>query len=354
MPVPHEARPGKLLARGKGDLPLKVLFYSANPFFLAHGGTQTLLEALMREIAGHGVTVEPARWWDDGQTGDILHFMNRPTGTLVRCARQKGFKTVMTENIDQTASRSAFELWFRRAVFGMDKVLGGRMGRRLGLEVYQMLDAAVYAVELERQVAQYLYAASAAKCHVVPHGIDAGALADLSKPAPEGDYLVSIATIIPRKNTVLLAKAARLAHTPVVFLGKPFSEDDSYYREFLSLVDGQWVRYPGFVSSEEKHRLLREARGFALLSQFESGCIAVHEAAAAGLPLFLPSLPWASQVYGRVERAYIARLGGPEAVAPALRSFYGQAHRLKAQTFPVLSWSEVARKYVSIYEGILG
>ena len=125
---------------------MKVLFYSANPFFLAHGGTQTLLESLMREIAAHGVTVEPARWWDDQQKGDILHFMNRPTHTLVHCAREKRFKTVMTENIDQTASRPHLDLWLRRALFTIDRAMGGRFGHRLGLEVYRMLDAVVYAV----------------------------------------------------------------------------------------------------------------------------------------------------------------------------------------------------------------
>src|SRR5207253_8514081 len=46
-----------------------------NPFFLAHGGTQTLIESLMSEIARLGVEVEPARWWDDRQRGDILHFI---------------------------------------------------------------------------------------------------------------------------------------------------------------------------------------------------------------------------------------------------------------------------------------
>lgn len=332
---------------------MKVLFYSPNPFFLAHGGTQTLLESLMREIAGWGVEVEPTRWWDDRQTGDILHFMNRPTHTLVHCAMQKGFKTVMTENIDQTASRSSSELWLRRTLFSLDKLLGGKAHKRLGIEVYQMLDAAVYAVELERRVAHYLYQAPLKKCHVVPHGIDASAITDLGRPEPEGDFLISVATIIPRKHTILAARAAHLARVPILFLGKPFNNNDPYFREFQSLVDNQWVRYPGFVSSEEKHRLLRQARGFVLLSQFESGCIAVHEAAAAGLPLLLPNLPWADQVYHQVPTARFVPLATPQEIAPRLRDFYQTARRSGQQTFPVLTWRDVARKYVDIYESIL-
>ena len=63
---------------------MKVLFSNSLPFFLAHGGTQTLLESLMRELANLGVEVEPERWWDESQTGDILHYMNRPVSLNVR------------------------------------------------------------------------------------------------------------------------------------------------------------------------------------------------------------------------------------------------------------------------------
>src|SRR2546430_777095 len=173
---------------------MKVLFYYANPFFLAHGGTQTLIESLMREIA---------------------------------------------------------------------------------------------------------------------------ALGELAWPEAEGEFLISIATITSRKNTVLLARAAQLAQVPIVFLGKPLDERDPYFHEFKRMVDGRFVRYPGFVSREEKHRLIRQARGFALLSQFESGCIALYEAAAAGLPLFLAQLPWAARVYQNARDKEFVPLQSAERLAPA-------------------------------------
>lgn len=332
---------------------MKVLFYSTNPFFLAHGGTQTLLESIMREVAATGVEVEPARWWDDKQKGDILHFMNRPTRTLVQGAQQKGFRTVMTETIDQTGSRGWAAIRARKLAFLADKMLGGPVAYRLSLEVYRMLDALVYCVELERQVAHYLYGAPLDRVHVIPHGVEDDAQVELAQPEAEGDYLVSAATIIPRKNTILLARAAKLAQVPVVFLGKPFNTDDPYYRDFMNLVDNRFVRYPGFVSREEKHRIFRGARGFALLSQFESGCIAVHEAAAAGLPLLLSRLPWATEVYGDVPKTRFAPLTSAEAVAGVLRSFYEQSHRLAGQTFPVLTWRQVGARYAEVYQQIM-
>lgn len=333
---------------------MKAIFYCANPFFLMHGGTQTLLEALMREIRALGVDVEPARWWDDRQQGDILHFMNRPTRTLVHAAREKGFKLVMTETIDETASRPPLQLWLRRFVLQCDRAVGAPLSRRVSVEVYKLLDALVYVVELEREVAAYLYGAPRERLHVIPHGLEDDALQELAKPEPEGDYLVCAATIVPRKNNVLLAETAREARVPVVFLGKPFNDTDPYYARFKSLIDGKFVRYPGFVTREEKHRVLRGARGFVLLSQFESGSIALYEAAAAGLPLLLPKLPWATHVFQHARDKEFVSIGSSERLAPSLRRYYEKAHRRPGQTFPVSTWRDVAHQYVRIYEQILG
>jgi glycosyltransferase involved in cell wall biosynthesis len=211
----------------------------------------------------------------------------------------------------------------------------------------------VYAVGHEWEVAKYLFDANPQRGYVIPHGLEERALKQLSIPAPEEDYLVSVATISPRKNTVLLAQAAQLAKVPIVFLGKPFSTDNDYFLRFKELVDDKYVRYPGFVSEEEKYRYLRGARGFALLSKFESGCIAVYEAAAAGLPLFLSNLPWAYKSYPQARNLHLSELRTAKQIASDVGQFYEQAHRMPATTFPVLSWRDVAKEYLRLYEKIL-
>jgi glycosyltransferase involved in cell wall biosynthesis len=162
-----------------------------------------------------------------------------------------------------------------------------------------------------------------------------------------------MATIYSVKNCLLLAQAAKLAQTPVVFLGKPYAEDDPYFAEFKKLVDGKVVRYPGFVAGEEKYKWLRGARGFVLLSQYESGCIAVYEAAAAGLPLLLSDLPWANKVYAKARGTSFVALASAEQVAPKLSTFYSRARRETGTTFPLLSWRQVAERYLAIYQRIL-
>jgi glycosyltransferase involved in cell wall biosynthesis len=333
---------------------MKVLFSSSSPFFLAHGGVQTLVEAVMREMPGLGVDVEPERWWDENQKGDIIHYFNRPAPANVQLARQKGFKVVMTELLDQTASRSPVQLLAQRITTKLARaLLPSGMLVRMGWEVYGQLDAMVYAVEHEWAVAQYLFGAKSDRGWIIPHGLEDEALRQLALPEARGDYLVSVATIHPRKNTLLLAQAAHRAQIPIVFLGKPYAGDDPYFLEFQKWVDGKIVHYPGFVGKEQKWRYLRGARGFALLSQYESGCIAVHEAAATGLPLLLSDLPWASKVYAKARAVKFVRLRSLADVAADLGSFYALAQRQPGTTFPVLTWRQVAEKYTDVYRTIL-
>jgi glycosyltransferase involved in cell wall biosynthesis len=333
---------------------MKILFAHDLPFHLAHGGCQTYIEGVMRGLANLGETVEPQRWWDEQQTGDILHYVGRRPSTLnVNLAHQKGFKVVMTEFLDLTSSRARSKLLVQKFITRLSQKIAPGLLVRLSWDVYQALDAYIYCAPHELEVAHFLFNADYRRGHIIGHGLEIEALAELAKPQPEEDYLVSLATITPRKNTNLLAEAARAAQVPIWFLGKSYAEDDAYFRQFQSLVDGQWVRYGGFVTPDEKYRYFRGARGFALLSQFESGCIAVYEAAAAGLPLFLSDLPWATRAYPEAQRISFTPLNSPAAIATRLKEFYASAHRLPGHNFPVLSWRQVAEKIRDLYRQLL-
>ncbi len=332
---------------------MKVLFSHFLPFFLAHGGSQTLIEELMRGLTALGVEVEPERWWDENQKGDIIHYVARPMLSHVTHAKEKGFKTVLTDLLDGTSNRSRCELLAQRAAIKLIQRFAPGMMYRVAWDVYKEVDAMVFAVSHEFEVAKYLFDAAPDCGQIIPWGMPPEALAALAQPQPEEDYLLSIATIAPRKNSVALARAAREAEVPVVFTGKPYSDQDFYFREFKSLVDGKFVRYAGFVSEEEKRKLLRGARGFVLLSRLESGCIAVYEAAAAGLPLLLSDRPWARYGYPGADPIHFVRLGSQSAAVKALREFYPTAHRLNRTTFPILTWQQVAEKYLAIYRRLL-
>ncbi len=312
------------------------------------------MDNLFKHLPAFGVEAEPLRWWDSSQTGDVLHTITRPETAVVRLAHEKGIKVVMSDILDATASRSNARLFLQKNTIRLAKKLAGGLTAKLNWEVYQEADALVFVLPREQEVAQYLFDAPPARCHVINHAVEPDALEQLSLPEVAGDHLISVATIAPRKNTLALARAARAAKVPIVFLGKPFGEDDPYFGEFKKLVDGQYVRYPGFVSREEKYRLLRSARGFCLLSFGETGCIAIHEASAAGLPLFLSDLPWARQGY-RAAKTGITFVPPtqPESVVEALGKFYRESSRLPHHIFPVQSWRDVAEQYVQVYRKVL-
>ncbi len=327
---------------------MKILFSHNLPFALAHGGTQTVIKELMREYHALGVDADYERWWMDEQPCDVLHTFGRPATLNIQLARKKGISTVMTEYLDQVSSRPSWYRFLQRsAVQLLGRVSGGGMDR-LGWKVYQALDALVYTTQYEWEVAQYIFAAKPDRGHIIPHGLTPAALSALSAPARSEDYLVSVSTIAPRKNSVFLAEAAHAARLPVHFLGKPYAED-GYFRRFLELVDGKYVCYHGFVSEEEKYERLIHARGFVLLSQFESGCVAVYEAAAAGLPLLLPALPWAQTGYPDAEALMFMPLGSAQQAARSLAKFYERSTRQSEMTFPVSSWSDIAQKYLAVY-----
>jgi glycosyltransferase involved in cell wall biosynthesis len=327
---------------------MRVVFSHSLPFSLAHGGMQTLIESLMRELALLGVEVEPERWWDPNQTCDIMHFVQRPHQGNAELAKQKGRKLVMTENYDVVASESRARLFMRSCATRAARALVPGFDRRLSF--YRELDALVYVVPHEWTVVQQIYGLPPENGFIIPHGLDPSAIDALGKAESVGDYLVSVGTICPRKNSILLATCAKQAKVPVVFVGKPLSAGDPYFIEFQQLIDNKYVQFAGYVPEEKKFQILRSARGFALLSRGESGCIAVYEAAAAGLPLLVSDLPWAANAYPASDRLHFVSLRKAGGIVSELKRFYDGAHRGQTMTFPIRTWAEIARMYLAIYE----
>ncbi len=329
---------------------MKVLLEFDTPFSLAHGGMTTLIEALMRELTELGIVVEHFRWWDAQQKGDVIHFFQRPSPMTVVLAKQKNYHLVMTEVIDTFASLPMTQLLIHRAAYNM--LMRFIPTLRENRALYKEIDAVVYINRHELETAMRVYGLEAAKGHVIGVGLEPEVLAELASPAAKGDYLISLGTICERKNSILLAKAARIARVPVLFVGGPLAEHDPYYQSFIAHVDQNYVRFAGYVSEHEKRRLLRAARGFVLLSSGESGCIAVHEAAAAGLSLLLPDLKWVTRGYPKSSRILTTPLE-KMAVVKKLRFLYDNPSVEKTPAIPLLTWRDIAMKYVDIYKKIL-
>ena len=158
----------------------------------------------------------------------------------------------------------------------------------------------------------------------------------------EGDHLICTGTITARKRTNDLARLARRAETPILFVGKGYRPDDPYFLEFLSLVDGRFVRHQPHVDGEPAMiELYRAARGFVIYSDVENWCLSAHEAAACGLPVLLRALPWALERFGEAAHYLTNDLAADVAI---LRRFGQDAPTLPAPQIRQWSWPEVGEQ----------
>ena len=53
---------------------MRIAFYHLQPFSLMHGGLQIQIVQTRDALSKLGVETDYVRWWDDRQTGDLLHF----------------------------------------------------------------------------------------------------------------------------------------------------------------------------------------------------------------------------------------------------------------------------------------
>src|ERR1051325_1943354 len=98
---------------------MKILLNCHVPFSLAHGGAQIQIEHTKAALEEAGVEVEPLRWWDESQTGEILHHFGRIPTNLLRLAQNKGMKVVLADLLTGQGSRSLNRLRLQRVISGL-------------------------------------------------------------------------------------------------------------------------------------------------------------------------------------------------------------------------------------------
>jgi len=328
---------------------MKVLFDAKPPFAWAHGGAQVLVEKLMQHLPELGVEVEPLRWWDEKQFGDILCLFYWPNNSILY-AKKRGLKIVNYVFLDGFTSKSEMSLLARKLFIKTFRRFFNNYSTELGWNYNKIADAYIYPSNYDKYIGNYLFDAGIEKAQVILHGVDDHYLRQEWNNDRKGDYLISVGTIHERKNSLLLANIARKAKIPIMFLGKPYNLNDLYFKEFMKLVDNKYVLYMGFVEEADKIKYLKDARGFILLSRAESGNIAVLEAFALECPVFLPDLGWARGIYdGYAEFGHLNNL---KKLTSQVLAFYNYPKE-KDKRFPVLSWKEVTRKYLQVYTEVL-
>ncbi len=332
---------------------MKILFDSHVPFSLAHGGAQIQIEQTHAALQKAGVDADFLRWWDEHQAGDILHYFGRIPMDLLHAARRKGLKVVSSVFLSGLAARSDRARAVQKLALRVLRPLApAGLRDAFSWNSYDLSDVCVAMTPREAAIIREMFQTPAERIRVVPNGVEDVFLNE--PPAARGPWLVCTATIVEMKQVLKLAQMAVAAQTPVWIIGKPYAESDEYARRFFAYArqNAALVRYEGAVNDRRQlARIYREARGFVLLSRWESLSLSALEAAACECPLLLSDLPWARTTFG--DRAsYCPPFQSVSATSPVLRAFYAAAPGLKAPPRP-MSWMDVAEQLKSLYAGIL-
>jgi glycosyltransferase involved in cell wall biosynthesis len=331
---------------------MKVLINCFVPFSIAHGGAQIQIEQTINSLQRIGVDVEPVRWWDASQTGDILHHCGRLPSDLVRLARAKGLKVITADLLTAQGSRPMWKLATQGKLNALIRHLSPEtMAARFGWHAYTEADACVALTPWEAKLMTLLFNAPEGQVEVVPNGVEREFL-DSTK-IERGPWLVCTATVTERKRVLEVAQAAVIAQTPLWIIGRSYSSTDPYGQRFLEFAKANpnYIRYDGAIGDRLKlAQIYREARGFVLLSTMESLSLSALEAAACECPLLLSALPWAKTVFK--DTAMYAPITSPQKTAAHLRQFYDKAPTCPRPERP-LSWDDVAVQFRSLYEKLL-
>jgi glycosyltransferase involved in cell wall biosynthesis len=183
------------------------------------------------------------------------------------------------------------------------------------------------------------------RIRVIPNAVDATFTAD--GPAADGDYVLAVGTLEPRKNLPRLVEAARRVGVELRVVGE---------RGWGGVeVGGDGVHWLGRVPDEELARLYRGARCVAYPSVYEGFGIPVLEAMACGAAV-VTSRGGATEEVADGAAVLVDPLD-PAAIAAGIeraaaeRDALGRRGIERARAF---SWGEVAAATVGVYREAAG
>jgi glycosyltransferase involved in cell wall biosynthesis len=181
------------------------------------------------------------------------------------------------------------------------------------------------------------------KVRVIPNAVGEPFTAE--GEAAEGDYVLAVSTLEPRKNLPRLVEGyerARLNGLPLLVAGAAGWGDVR--------VDGNSVRWLGEVGDEELARLYRGARCVAYVSLYEGFGLPVLEAMACGTPVVAARTGALEEVSG--DAAVLVDPLDPDAIAAGLNEAIDRREDLRARGLErarAFDWHDVARETAAVY-----
>jgi alpha-1,3-rhamnosyl/mannosyltransferase len=175
-----------------------------------------------------------------------------------------------------------------------------------------------------------------------------GAPFEQSGPAEEGNYVLAVSTLEPRKNFPRLVEAFQRADLDGIELrvvgARGWGRVD---------IEGSRVRWLGEVSDDKLARLYRGARCLAYVSLYEGFGLPILEAMACGTPVVTTAWGACAEVAG--DAAVLVDALDPAAIAAGLLDASRRRDELVARGLErarAFTWERTARRTIDVWRQV--
>ncbi|MCS4185177.1 glycosyltransferase [Salinibacter ruber] len=310
----------------------------------------------------HAYVVAPGLWtwmWQEAKRFDAAHvhgLFNPVSSLSAHIGNVKTVPTIMRPF--GTLSRYTFSR--RSTLKQLYFTLLDRPALRRAAAVH-------FTTEAERDEANRLSINVEDRSAVVPPPWRGEARAPDMKEKADRPTVLYMSRLHPKKNVqgLLRAWVQVVADRPDAQLWVAGDGDDAYVQQLHDTVAahglGDSVSFLGFVSGDEKERVLREAWAFALPSHQENFGVAVLEAVAAGPPVVISGEVQLRSFVESHDLGVVVDRTDPSAIAAGLRSVLSDeaGRRRVAEEGPAavretFSVGRVGRELRALYGEVVG
>jgi glycosyltransferase involved in cell wall biosynthesis len=322
---------------------VRVLFSTYPWAFETPGGGEIQLQKYAEHLPAHGIDVElHDAWRANFADVSLVHFFSCVGGSVHFCnyVRQRGLPLVISSSLWITPQTAQ--------LYPIDEIRA-----QLALA-----DVVVTNSDTESDLLAQVLALPRERFMAVMNGFDPRFVepqdSELFRTAfgIEGQFILNVGNLEPRKNQLELVRALRGHPLPLVLLGH--RRDEAYAAQVLA-EGGSQVRYIGPLDHADPR--LASALGacsvFVLPSTLETPGLAALEAAAAGAPLVVTSEGPTRDYFG-IHAHYVDHRDSRDirrGIDDALSGVPGPG--LKAHVSSRFSWPKVTEALVEVY-GVAG
>ena len=320
-----------------------------SPLVQTRAGTARYLNGLLRELERRAdIDLRRVAFGGPGRAAAFVRDTIWYPIRLPRTARGADLLHCPTYRGPVTGARPLVVTVHDLAVFRHPQAFN-RWSRLYGPRVIpRVLRAATLIIavsEFTRRELVELVGVPADRIRVIPNGVDDAFAPD--GPGADGEFVLAVGTLEPRKNLHRLADAARRAGVELRVVGAPgWGGVD---------VGGDGVRWLGWVSDEELARLYRGARCVAYTSVYEGFGLPVLEAMACGTAVVTSRGGATEEVADGA--AVLVDPSDPAEIATGIERAVAERETLRRRGLErarAFSWSAVAEATVAVYREAAG